>query len=162
MWQKEVFMRRISALPMILALTATAPAMAQVTYGGKEFVTATTAACSTSTETVERPGDVANLIYRPAVAGVQAGPDSLAILTDTRALHIQPASSTGSLNGTGTYHAVKISSDAVLLNYGGDYSFTVTQVATDIVTISGTIDNAWDLKGCNVTFQSVLGLRPAD
>jgi hypothetical protein len=145
---------------MILAVTATAPALAQVTYGGKEFVTSTTAACSTSTETVERPGDVANLIYRPAVTGVQSGPDSLAFLTDTRALHIEPASATASLNSSGTYHAVKISSDAALVYYGGDYSLTITQVATDIVTISGTIDNAWDVRGCSVTFQSVLGLHP--
>jgi hypothetical protein len=135
--------------------------MAQVTYGGKEFVTATTAPCSTSTETVERPGDVANLIYRPVVTGVQSGPESLAILTDTRAMHIEPASTTASLNGTGIYHAFKISSLAELVGYNGDYSLTITQVSTDIITISGTIDNAWDVKGCNVTFQSVLGLHPA-
>jgi hypothetical protein len=154
-------MRKARAIVIGVSLTAiTMPAMAQVVYVGRENITAVTRACTTPGGAVERVGDTADLVYRPIIPGVQTGPETLASFADSRSQIIEPAAPGGLLNGSGTFAANKIDAVAQLVPYSGDYTLTITRVATDIVTISGAYSNAWDTPGCNVSFQAVLGLRP--
>jgi hypothetical protein len=147
-----------SILLTALLLSATSAAYADEFYVGRQVVTATTGACATTPLPVVQAGDTANLVYRPAIAGVQTN-EGLAILNDFRALYIAP-SGKASLNGTGIYKATKIGAAGVLSFYSAAYSFSIKQIGPDIVTVSGTLARAWDIEGCTITFQAVLGLKP--
>jgi len=147
-----------STLLVALLLTASSSAYADEFYVGRQVVTSTTGACATTPLAIVQAGDTANLVYRPAIAGVQTN-EALAILNDFRALYIAP-SGTASLNGSGVYKATKIGNAGVLSFYSADYALSIKQIGPDIVTVSGTLARAWDIEGCTITFQAVLGLKP--
>jgi hypothetical protein len=155
-------MRNAASILLGLALmsAASSPALAQQVYAGRGFVTAITAPCYTKTEQVEALGGQFNLTYYPIIAGQQNGPEALAFFNDGRAQLLVATQSSGSLNGSGTYNATKISADAEIFYFSGSYDFTITTISASALTLAGTVTNAWDIAGCKITFQSVLGLRP--
>jgi hypothetical protein len=148
---------RSTALTVLL-LSATSSAYAAEFYIGREVITATSGACATTPSPVEQAGDTADLVYHPAVAGVQTN-EGLAIFSDFRALYVAPTGAS-SLNGTGVYDGTKIGGAGTLSAYSAGYNLDIKHIGQDIVTISGTLANAWDVQGCTVTFQAVLGLKP--
>jgi hypothetical protein len=139
---------------------AASPALATEVYLGRGVVTAITAPCDTATVQVELLGGQFDLTYYPIIEGKQNGPEALAFFNDGRAQLLQATDPVGSLNGTGTYNATKISSSAEIFYFSGSYNLSIKPISASAVSLAGTITNAWDIAGCTITFQSTLGIRP--
>ncbi len=153
-------MRRAFLIAIGLGLAAASPALADISYTGRAVVTAITGPCATIYATVALPGTEATLVYRPLITGVQAGTETLSLHNDMRAELLEPTTAGASLNGAGVYRAAKLSAGGNLVYYRGKYALTVSPITSTIMTLTGTLTNAWNVTGCTITFQSTLGLRP--
>jgi hypothetical protein len=152
-------MKKLHTALMVAAGLAVAPsAFADNVFVGREIITGASSACATTPLAVTQAGSTSSIVYKPQAPG-QAGPDSIAIFDDDRAMYVEP--NTGSsLDGSGLYKAVKIAAGAKIISYVAGYKISVTQSTPTTVYLSGSMSNYWDTSGCTVTFESVLGHKP--
>jgi hypothetical protein len=107
---------------------------------------------------------VYTVVYRPILPG-QPGPEGLTFDSGYSAWLVIPTSPGGSLFGSGTYVADGISGSAERLPRStGTFSLAILPAtitdSTPAVTISGSLTDFLGVKGCTVTLNAALALRP--
>jgi hypothetical protein len=142
------------------AFAATPAAFADSVFIGRNVITGASSACATTPLAVTQTGSTSSIVYKPQGPG-QAGPDSLAIFDDDRAMYIEPNTG-GSLNGSGLYKAVKIAAGAKVISFVAGYKISLAQSSPAVIYLTGTISNYWDVSGCTITFEAALGHKPND
>jgi hypothetical protein len=158
---------RILAAGVLAAGVSTA-SVAQVTepsvWQGDLFFTSVTTTCTELG--VASIGDFDRTIYRPNIAPPPTGQadEALALITSRSAFFLAATGKT--LRGKAKANTADIASHAT---FGGasttvDLKITPAKIKSDtpVVQISGTINNYFDVKGCNIGVVGALGLRPAD
>lgn len=142
-------------------------ASAQTTWIGNVFVSAVPAPASclnSSGVTVAEVGDAYRGMYRPAVSGLGNGADSYLALVGTRSsftIMVPNNTFRAGINYGSSYVSSTINFGS---NTAGITAWTqvpVTPAATTLnVTVTATLANFWNVKGCTVTLQGGFTLAP--
>ncbi len=152
-----------AALSLAIAAAASGAATAQV-WQGDLFLTKT-AGCSAAGDDV---GDFGQAVFSPAATN---GASDHFALFGGRGTAMQITPSTGPLNGATSFTVTEITHTAGILGpevvttkAAGLGPFTVSPVAptaaNQTVAITGTVKNFASTKGCDVTLNGTLFLRP--
>jgi len=153
----------LAALFAMFAFTAGAEAQTDTTvWQGNLFFTSATETCITNG--VIAPDNFALAIYRPNLNGAHAQ-EGLSFVFPRSAFVVIAAGANGSLRGKATAIGSFIGAHATL---SGEYPTTVDltitpraiTATTPLVQISGTINNFFDVVGCNATISSAMLPRP--
>lgn len=151
-----------AALSLAIAAGAGGAATAQV-WQGDMFFTKTTATCNTDSDAV---GDFGQAVFSPAATN--GSTDELAFFSG-RGSAMQLIPSTGTtLNGATSFTITAISHTAgagqELKVKSGPLTVSpaVPTPANQTITVSGPVTNFANIKGCNVTMQGTLFLRPGN
>lgn len=144
------------------AVPAFAAGDTQTAWEGYATNTASTAACSTIGGTGKSDTHVS--IFRPHI-NANDTPTFLSMMHLRAAITFQNASESTKhqMNGAGNYTAFGINSRAKGFTYSGTYSLTVSPnpvlSTTEVVNVTGTLNNYFNTAGCNVTFKAVYVKR---
>lgn len=103
-------------------------------------------------------GDVHVSVYRPKIKSTDTS-SFLSLMGTVSAITFKNSSESTAhqMNGSGSYSATAINKRAKSFTYTGSFSLTINPApvtaATSVVTVEGTINDYFDVVGCNITFQ---------
>jgi hypothetical protein len=149
------FLAFLGALAVIGSSAQAAPSV----WEGDLFVTNVTSQCTAMG--IASVGEYFRAVYAPHLAA-QDPPEAIALFGPKAALVLQATG--GTLRGVKNFEATHISDDAGLGQFSGtvDYTIKPTTITatTQVVQISGTINNFGSVPGCKIGVITALGLVP--
>lgn len=130
--------------------------------GIAETTASTTAQCAGVGGTV--PGDISVSVFRPKIKSTDTNTFLSFVFTrGAFTLENITEAKERQMHGSGSDDIFGVNGRAKFFEGTGTYSLTITPAvvvaSTPIVTISGKINNFFDVAGCNVTFKGVYGPR---
>jgi hypothetical protein len=153
----------LAAAVLGCASSAAAAADTQAAWEGIMENTAASSTCAAMGVGGTGAGDNHVSVYRPHINPTDT-PTYLAIVFTRAEFTLQNNSETinPQMNGSGAYIATAIDGRGAPGTYKGTFSGIVVAPkpvveGTPVVTITGTIDNYFNVAGCNVTFKAVYG-----
>jgi hypothetical protein len=142
---------------------AAAAADTQAAWEGVMENTAASSTCATMGVGGTGVGDNHVSVYRPHILSTDT-PTYLAIVFTRAEFTLQTSSESKNpqMNGSGADTATVIDGRGAPGTYPGTFTGIVVSPkpvveATTVVTITGTIDNYFNVAGCNVTFKATYG-----